>query len=86
MQQDRKECVTEMVSIMSTDSPSSHYRGQGSSPRYRCMGLSSRVIMFLSLSCTVEGGSRASRTRTRQVPPQEGVCIFVVAVVVYIVH
>ena len=46
--------------------------------------LSSRVIMFLLLSCTVEGGSRASRTRTRQVPLEEGVCIFAVAAVVYI--
>ena len=39
--------------------------------------------MFLSLSCTVEGGSGVSRTRTREVPPQEGVCISGVAVVVH---
>ena len=43
---------------------------------------SSHVIMFLLLSCAVEGGSRASRTRTRGVPPQEGGHIFAVAVVV----
>ena len=38
---------------------------------------SSHFIMFLLLSCAVEGGSRASRTRTREVPPQEGVNMFV---------
>ena len=38
--------------------------------------------MFLCLSCTVEGGSGVSRTN-RKIPPQEGVCIFAVAVVVH---
>ena len=38
--------------------------------------MSSHVIMFLLLSCRVEGESRVSRTRTRQVPLKEGVCIF----------
>ena len=38
--------------------------------------LSSRVIMFLLLSYTVEGENRVSRTRNRQVPLKEGVCIF----------
>ena len=42
--------------------------------------------MFLLLSCTVEGGSEVSRTRTRQVPPLEGVCISAVAAVVHIVY
>ena len=41
-------------------------------------------VMFLLLSCTVEGGSRVSHTRTRQVPLEEGVCIFAVAAVVYL--
>ena len=40
--------------------------------------------MFLSLSCTVEGGSGVSRTRNRKIPPQEGVCIFAVAAGVYV--
>ena len=40
--------------------------------------------MFLLLSCAVEGGSRAaSGTKTREVPLQEGVCIFAVAAVVH---
>ena len=38
--------------------------------------MSSHVIMFLLLSCRVEGESRVSCTRTRQVPLKEGVCIF----------
>ena len=38
--------------------------------------------MFLSLSCAVEGGSGVSRTRTREVPLEEGVCISGVVVVV----
>ena len=59
----------------------SHGWDQSSFPRYRCMhsNLSSQVIMFLLLSCTVEGGGRVSRTRNRKIPPQEGVCIFAVA-------
>ena len=79
-----KEFVAEVVRVESTDS--SHGHGQSSSPRYKCMrsSLSSHVIMFLCLSCTVEGGSRASRTRNRKIPPQEGVCIiFAVAAVVH---
>ena len=47
----------------------SHGWGQSSSPRYRCVrscsSVSSQVIMFLLLSCTVEGESRASHTRSR---------------------
>ena len=63
-------------------------KGQSSSPRYRCVrscsSISSQVIMFLLLSCTVEGGSRVSSTRSRQVPLKEGVCIFAVAAVVHV--
>ena len=40
--------------------------------------------MFLSLSCAVEGGSGVSRTRTREVPLREGVCISGVAAGVYV--
>ena len=45
--------------------------------------LACQVMSCLCLSCTVEGGSRASCTRTRQVPLKEGVCIFAVAAVVH---
>ena len=75
----QKECVTEMVRIESADSPLSAMAGFKLLPEVQVYvrshsSISSHVIMFL-LSCAVEGGSRASHTRTR-VPPQEGVCIF----------
>ena len=46
--------------------------------------LSGHVVTFLLLSCTVEGGSRVSHTRTREVPLGEGACIFALAAVVHL--
>ena len=70
-----KERVTEVVRVESADSPLSATAMVKAPPRGTgiCESLLCHVIMFLLLSCTVEGGSRASRTRTRQVPLQEGV-------------
>ena len=80
-----KECVTERVRVESTDLNSlvSHSRGQNSSPRYRCMH-SSCQVMSSCFCCFPVQLSGVSRTRTREVPPQEGVCIFAVAAVVYV--
>ena len=76
----RKECVTEMVRVKSADSTLSAIAGVKLLPKVQvyvrsCSSMSSHVIMFLLLSCAVEGGSRASHTRTREVPLEEGVCI-----------
>ena len=77
----RKECVTEMVRVQSADSPCQLWLGSKLLPKVQVYvrsrsSMSSHVIMFLLLSCRVEGESRVSRTRTRQVPLKEGVCIF----------
>ena len=49
------------------------------------------VLAYLVMLCfysflaeSVEGGSRASRMKNRKIPPQEGVHLFAVAVVVHI--
>ena len=78
----------EMVRVKSADSPLSAVAGVKLLPKEQvyvrsCSSLSSHV-MFLLLSCAVEGGSRVSRTRTREVPLGEGACIFAVAAVVYV--
>ena len=66
--------MTEVVRVESADSPLSATAVVKAPPRGtgECESLSGHVIMFLLLS----------RTRTRQVPLQEGVCIFALAAVV----
>ena len=76
--------------VKSADSPLSAMAGVKLLPEVQvyarsCSSISSHVIMFLLLSCAVEGGSRASLNQTSS-SPGRCVYLFAVAVVVHMFH